>query len=58
MLGLALSNHVDSPLLILRGKLRYSAHDSILSRNGASGKSGAVQMVEKRTTAPLFGSMS
>jgi hypothetical protein len=55
---MALSNHVDSPLLILRGKLRYSAHDSILSRNGASGKSGAVQMVEKRTTAPLFGSMS
>jgi hypothetical protein len=43
MLRLVLHDHADRPLPHLRCVSACSSHDPILSRNGASGKPGAVQ---------------
>ena len=43
MLRLMLHDHADRPLPHLRCVSACSSHDPILSRNGASGKPGAVQ---------------
>jgi hypothetical protein len=40
-----LNNHPHGPLLHFRRKLRYFAHRSILSTNGASGNPGAVHFI-------------